>query len=238
MSDHIMVEICVESVEAAIAAERGGADRIELCADLAVGGITPSTRIMRQARKCLRLPINVIIRPRAGDFSYSAREFKVMKQKIQAVKSIGLDGIVVGILDRARRVDVGRTRELVNLAHPLPVTFHRAFDESRDLFEALEAVIQTGAVRLLTSGGKATAGRGADVLARLVVSAAGRISIMPGSGITARNALRLIQRTGVREIHGSLGSAREAGSNGAAVNNRKALLEPRVRALKAILHFE
>jgi len=233
MSDHIDLEICVESVEAALEAEAGGADRIELCADLAVGGVTPSTAVMMRARNCLKLPLHVIVRPRAGDFVYSAGEFGEMKEQIKLAQQCGMNGIVVGILNAARRVDVQRTSELVQMAHPLPVTFHRAFDESCDLLEALEDVIQTGAVRLLTSGGRASAIEGESVLAEIVERSAGRIRIMPGAGINASNALSLIRGTGVREIHASLGLANRAVSS--ADFNAGASLRQRVRELKTLL---
>jgi copper homeostasis protein len=225
MTEAIAVEICVESVDAAVEAERGGADRIELCAALAVGGVTPDAAAMEQARSSLSGPVHVIIRTRGGGFCYSPSEFVLMKEQIRNAKDLGMDGIVVGILDAERRVDVERSRKLVQLAHPLPVTFHRAFDEARDLFEALEAVIQTGATRLLTSGGQPTAAQGSGVLAKLAIAAAGRISIMPGSGITAANAVWLIRRTGAHEIHGSLGPAKGMATS----------LERRVRDLKATL---
>ena len=129
-SNRFLLEICVTSLDYAIAAQRAGADRIELCSDLDCGGVTPSTRLMETARGQLRIPIHVLIRPRAGDFVYSAREFRTMREAIQTAKDLKMDGIVVGILDRNSRIDVARTRQLVELAHPLPVTFHRAFDET------------------------------------------------------------------------------------------------------------
>ena len=151
-TNHVLLEICVASLDYALAAERAGADRIELCSDLECGGLTPSVRLMRASRAQLCIPVHVLIRPRRGDFVYSAREFQAMRKAILTAKELDMDGIVAGILDRNSRIDISRTQELVELAHPLPVTFHRAFDETRCGRESLEAVIQTGARRLLTSG--------------------------------------------------------------------------------------
>jgi copper homeostasis protein len=202
--DPILLEICATSLHYAVAAQRGGADRIELCTDLDCGGVTPSTRLMRAARERLRIPIHVLIRPRAGDFVYSAREFSAMRAAIQNAKELKMDGIVVGILDREFLVDVVRTRELVELAQPLPVTFHRAFDETGCREDSLEAVIQTGAARLLTSGCRPKATDGLSTLARLAMRAGDRLSVMPASGITPANVVRVVRATSAQEVHGSL----------------------------------
>jgi copper homeostasis protein len=207
MQNHFVLEICVESVACAVAAQRGGAHRIELCSDLPAGGITPSAGLMTVARKHLRLPIHVIIRPRSGDFVYSAPEFEIMKDDIRTAKQLGMNGVVLGLLDANGNVDVERTKRLVDLAHPLPVTFHRAFDVSGDLEEALESVIQTGAQRILTAGGRLSAPEHLVGLAQLVKAAEGRIAIMPGGGINARNVVRILRRTSAREIHTSLGAS-------------------------------
>ena len=171
----LLDDICVASLDYAAAAERAGADRIELCSELECGGVTPGVRLMKAARGRLRIPIHVLIRPRAGDFVYSAREFSAMRTAIQKAKELKMDGIVVGVLDRDSRIDMARTRELVELAHPLPVTFHRAFDKTGCGADSLEAVIQTGAVRLLTSGGRATTADGLFTIARLVKRCRGPI---------------------------------------------------------------
>ena len=199
----VLLEICATSLDYAIAAQRAGANRIELCTDLDCGGVTPSVRLMRSAREQLRIPIHVLLRPRAGDFVYSAREFSAMRKAIQTAKNLKMNGIVVGILDQNSRVDVSRTRELVELARPLPVTFHRAFDETNPQ-DSLEAVIQTGATRLLTSGCRPKAADGLATLARLVKGAGGRLIVMPGSGITPANVVRIVHATAAREVHGSL----------------------------------
>ena len=204
MQNGFVLEICVESVDRALAAERGGAHRIELCADLSSGGITPSAGMIRVARRRLRLPIYILIRPRAGDFFYTDREFEIMESDIHMAKQLGMDGVVLGLLDEKRQVDVERTARLVKLAHPLPVTFHRAFDLCQDLPSALEDVIRTGTARILTSGGGGHATEGLDRLAKLVTAAAGRIVVMPGGGIALDDVSRVLRRTAAREIHTSL----------------------------------
>jgi copper homeostasis protein len=202
----ILLEISVETAEAAAAAERGGAQRIELCTQLRLGGLTPSESLMQMARAKVAVPIFAMIRPRAGDFTYSAEELAQMRGEIDTAKQLGMDGIVLGLLTRDRSVDVERTRQLVKAAQPLPVTFHRAFDDAANLDAALEDVIATGATRILTSGGSPTAAAGIENLARLVVAAKDRILILPGGGINASNAVDVAQQTGARELHSGLGS--------------------------------
>jgi len=196
----------VQTAEAAVAAERGGANRVELCADLAVGGLTPSEELMRQARDQVRLPVFAMIRRRAGDFVYSAKEVDRMGRDIDAARRLGMNGVVLGLLTPDRRVDVPRTKELVKFAGHLPVTFHRAFDACADLLESLEDVIGSGAARILTSGGEPTAAEGADVLASLIDVARERIAILPGGGINASNIADVAEKTGAREFHSGLGS--------------------------------
>jgi copper homeostasis protein len=207
-----LLEISVESVEAALAAERGGADRIELCANLSVGGVTPSAELMSAVRKELRIPIFAMIRPRPGDFVYPAAEFEVMKKEIDLAKKLGMNGVVLGILDSKHNIDVAQTRELVELARPLPTTFHRAFDECGDLLQALEGVIRTGAARILTSGDTPRALEGAEMLASLVAAAQNRIVIVPGAGINASNIAEMVEKTHAREFHSGLGSRLPYGS--------------------------
>jgi copper homeostasis protein len=244
MQNHFVLEICVESVACAVAAERGGAHRIELCGDLPAGGITPSSGLMRVARKNLGLPIHVIIRPRSGNFVYSVPEFEIMKDDIRTAKQLGMNGVVLGILDAKGNVDVERTKRLVDLAHPLPVTFHRAFDVSGNLGESLESVIQTGAHRILTSGGRRSATEHLAGLSQLVKAAEGRIAIMPGGGINARNVLRVIRQTSAREIHTSLGASAVASSEfgqgmlkstGNHEAHRLVALEKNVRTLMSLV---
>ena len=202
----ILLEISVETAEAALAAERGGARRVELCAELRVGGLTPAEGLMRRVREMVQVPIFAMIRPRAGDFVYSSGEFERMQADIETARRARMDGIVLGILTRERTVDVARTRELVNFARPLPVTFHRAFDDVADLDAGLEDVIETSAARILTSGGAAAAPAALDRLARLVAAAKERIIILPGGGINASNVMQVARKTGAREIHSGLGS--------------------------------
>ncbi|HYL85947.1 MAG TPA: copper homeostasis protein CutC [Candidatus Angelobacter sp.] len=207
MAKRFTLEISVQTVEAALAAERGGADRIELCADLNVGGLTPSRELLRGVREAVGIPVFSMIRPRGGDFVYSAEEYEEMRRAIAVAKESRMDGLVLGILHEDRRVDVERTRELVGQARPLPATFHRAFDECHDLQQSLEVVIQTGAARILTSGGAKSALEGATVLASLNEAASERIVIVPGAGISAANVAEVVQQTGAREFHSGLSTA-------------------------------
>jgi copper homeostasis protein len=197
----IMVEICVDSLESAIAAERGGAKRVELCASLVEGGVTPSAGLIATARKKISIGLHVMIRPRAGDFYYTAEEFEVMRRDVLMAKQLGADGVVFGILDADANVDVERTRALVDLAKPLRTTYHRAFDMSADLFRSLEQVVQAGADRVLTSGAARTALEGAPALRRLVDAAAARVIVMACGGINDQNVQAVVEQTGVREIH-------------------------------------
>jgi len=202
----ILLEISVASVEAAATAKRGGADRIELCCDLSVGGITPDLASIRAVRQQIQIPIFVMIRPRAGDFVYSSAEFTQMKKSIGESRDSGADGLVFGILKPNRAVDIERTRELVELAQPLPVTFHRAFDACPDFSQALDYVVRCGASRILTSGGAASALGGVDNIAMLVKRAGERITIIPGAGINTGNILQLATATRAREFHSGLSS--------------------------------
>lgn len=200
------MEISAETAEAAAAAERGGAHRIELCADLQRGGLTPSEVLMRRTRGLVQVPVFAMIRPRAGNFVYSSDEIEQMRRGIAEAKRLGMNGVVLGVLTTQRQVDEERTRELVHLAKPLPTTFHRAFDEVADLAAALEQVIETGATRILTSGGALSAPAGVSTLARLVAAAKERIIVLPGGGLNASNVLQVARQTGARELHSGLGS--------------------------------
>ena len=207
-----LLEITVESLDTALAAERGGADRIELCFELTRGGITPSLAAMRRVHEELEIPLFPIIRPRAGNFVYTEQEFVAMKRDISAARDLGVDGVVFGILRPDRSIDVERTSELVHWARPLDVTFHRAFDESIDLLSALEDVIATGATRLLTSGGATVAPQGVAVLRELVNAAKDRIVIMPGSGLDATNIAKIAAETQAAEFHSGLSTVLPYGS--------------------------
>jgi copper homeostasis protein len=215
----ITIEICVADVESAIAAEAGGADRIELCDNLAVGGTTPSIGTIAEACRWLSLPVHVLIRPRAGGFVYSDRELAVMRRDIEAAKALGAAGVVLGVLDAEGRIDRERTAELVGLARPLSVTFHKAIDQARDPLESFDALIAMGVDRVLTSGGRPTALEGCAVLRSLVDRAAGRVAVMAGGRLAVDHLEAVIRDSGVREIH--LGSAasrpvegQESGSTG------------------------
>ena len=208
-----LLEISVEALESALAAERGGADRIELCRNLSVGGVTPDADLLRAVRAQVRIPIFSMVRPRAGDFVYSSAEFTEMKRSVVRAKESGMDGVVLGVLTKEHRVDVERTRELTELARPLPVTYHRAFDEIADLDQALEDIIQSGAKRILTSGGAKSALEGAATLAKLIEAAGERIAIVPGAGISSVNIAEVARRTRAREFHSGLSAALPYGSN-------------------------
>ena len=212
MSRKCLLEISVETLEAAKAAERGGADRIELCGSLSIGGVTPDDELLRAVREQVRIPIFSMVRPRAGNFVYSGAEFSEMRSSIAEAKESGMDGVVLGVLKKDHRVDIERTRELVELARPLPVTYHRAFDEAADLREALEDVMQSGAKRILTSGGAKSALEGATVLAELTEAAGERILIVPGAGISVLNIEQVAHQTGAREFHSGLSTALPYGS--------------------------
>jgi copper homeostasis protein len=197
----VLVEACVDSIESALAAAEGGAQRLELCANLVEGGTTPSAGTLAECRRRLGIPIFVLVRPRGGDFLYSAPEFAVMLEDIRHAKESGAAGVVTGILRSNGTIDEDRTSQLIAAARPLHATFHRAFDVCRDLAEALDVLIALGVERVLTSGQAPTAPQGIATIARLVRQAAGRIVILPGGGITPENAVALVRATGVSEVH-------------------------------------
>jgi len=196
----------VDSVASALAAARGGAHRLELCSSLLEGGITPSAGLIAAVRGAVSIGVHVMVRPRGSDFCYSEDEFAVMRRDVLMAGQLGADGVVFGILDPDGRVDTTRTAELVQLAAPMTVTFHRAFDLTRDLFASLAELQEASVSRVLTSGGRKTAAEGAETLGRLVAAAAGRIIVMAGGGIRDHNVAALLKRTGVREIHAGLRS--------------------------------
>jgi copper homeostasis protein len=197
----ILVEAAVETLEAALAAARAGADRIELCANLAVGGTTPSTGLIASVVEQAKLPVFVMIRPRGGDFVYAGDEIDAMIEDIDRARPLGIAGIVTGALRSDGSVDVESMRRLMNPAAGLPVTFHRAFDVAASRPEALERVIDLGASRVLTSGGAATALDGAGPISVLVDQAGERISIIAGGKIREQNAREVIARSRAREVH-------------------------------------
>lgn len=197
----IRVEICVDSAAGAFAAQRGGADRVELCDNLLEGGTTPSAGCIRVARRGLTIGLQVIIRPRGGDFLYSPEELEVMREDIRMAKDLGADGVVIGCLTADGQIDCALTEELIRLARPLNVTFHRAFDMCRDPRCGLEELIALGVDRVLTSGQEASCLEGLELLAALHHQAAGRIIVMPGGGITPRNLQKIVAGSGVSEVH-------------------------------------
>ena len=197
----VLVEACVETVDGARAAERVGAGRVELCAGLLEGGTTPSAGTIALARERIAIPLFVIVRARGGDFIYSDDDLSVMRRDIGNAASAGADGVVIGALTDDGRVDDAIVREFVELARPMQVTFHHAFDLTRDLAKSLEVLMDAGVDRVLTSGGAPTAAEGIATLASLVRVAGDRIVVMAGGGITESSVARIVRETGVREIH-------------------------------------
>jgi copper homeostasis protein len=207
----VLVEACVDTVESAVAAAAGGAGRIELCDNLVEGGTTPSIGAITLARDTLTIPVHVIIRPRGGDFLYGSREVDTMRRDVTAAQRAGVAGVVIGALRADGTVDGDVTARLIADARPLSVTFHRAFDLTRDPFEALDTLVGLGVDRVLTSGQAPTASDGAPLIADLVRRAAGRIGVFPGGGIRPGNAAALVAATGVTEIHVRAVAVRESG---------------------------
>ena len=197
------LEIIGFTIEACITAQSAGAHRIELCDNPAEGGTTPSYGFIKAAREKLTIQLYPIIRPRGGDFFYSEEEFEIMKTDVKVCKELGCDGVVIGLLNADGTIDKKRCRELVQLAYPMGVTFHRAFDRVADATQALEDVIAVGCERILTSGLQPNAMDGAGTIAQLIEQANGRIIIMPGSGVRADNIAAIAQKTGATEFHSS-----------------------------------
>jgi copper homeostasis protein len=190
-------------MQSVLAAKEGGAHRIELCQALEVDGLTPSPEMMKEAIS-LGIPIQVLIRPREGDFVYNEEEVEYMLRDIRLAKQLGANGVVIGALKRDGTIDEETVRSLVEEAKGLSITFHRAFDVCSKPFEALEQIVDLGCHRLLTSGQASSAEQGIPLIKKLVEQSAGRISIMPGAGVNAKNACRILSETGAHEIHGSL----------------------------------
>lgn len=198
-----LLEVAANSVASALAAQAGGADRIELCGGLEVGGLTPSMAAIAMTRERLSIPLYVLIRPRAGDFLYADDELAAMERDIETCLSLGCDGVVFGVLDADAQVDVARCKPLLAAAGGMGVTFHRAFDMVRDPQRALEDVVALGAERVLTSGGAVTAMQGSQAIRQRIEQARGRIVVMPGAGIDAGNVAVLAGATGAMEFHAS-----------------------------------
>jgi len=217
MATRLTLEIAVDSHERAVAAEQAGADRIELCADLGQGGLTPSIDLVQKVRASLKIPVHTMVRPRAGDFVYTENEFRRMEQDIAAVIDLGIDGLVLGILLPDHSIDVVRTQKLVHSAGTTPVTFHRAFDSCRDKLQSLEDVISTGAARLLTSGGAPTAQEGLGTIEALVKNAGDQIAIITGAGIDSQNIAEVVRTSGASEVHTGLSKVLPYDSNNTAL---------------------
>lgn len=206
----VLVECAVESLAGAYAAVLGGAHRIELCSALDLGGLTPSAGLCASVCAALQVPVFAMLRPRAGDFLYDADEVDAMVRDLEALRDAGAAGFVVGVLTRDGHVDRRRMREFVELADGLPVTCHRAFDLCRDAEEAVDLLAELGVARVLTSGQAATAYDGRMRIKELVGHAAGRLSVMAGAGVRADNVARLVELTGVREVHLSAAGSRDS----------------------------
>jgi len=199
-----LIEIATSDFLTTKSAVEGGADRIELCANLAEGGTTPSYAHIKKCREAFDIALFPIIRPRGGDFLYTKDEFEIMKNDIKLCKELGCEGIVIGLLNMDGTIDMTRTSELIELAYPLEVTFHRAFDRCKDPFAALEELIEIGCHRILTSGQKPTVSEGVDLITELNKKADDRIIILPGSGVRKDNIKMLAEKTGCIEFHSSL----------------------------------
>ena len=197
------LEICSFDLLSALIAQEAGAHRIELCAGPAEGGTTPGPGLIRVARERIHIDVYPIIRPRGGDFLYSEEEFDIMMKEVAYCKQVGCNGVVIGLLHADGTIDKKRTARLVDIAYPLGVTFHRAFDWAANPFEAMEDIISVGCERILTSGQRPTAPEGAELINELVRQADDRIIIMPGSGIRADNIAALAENTGASEFHTS-----------------------------------
>ena len=214
-----LLEIAAFSIESALIADKAGADRIELCSDLSSGGVTPSIEGIKEAKAKLSCPFFVMVRPRGGDFFYSDAEIGAMKQQLLEAKALGVDGFVFGVLDKDGLIDVAINKNLVNLAHPLPCTFHRAFDAIEDKQAALETLISCGFQRLLTSGGVGNAIDYCKELNALIKQADGRIVVMPGGGVRGINIDQLRNETAASEYHSA------AIINGGAITNAAEIKE-------------
>ena len=197
----MIFEVCANSIQSAINAQNGGATRIELCSGLEIGGITPSYGLINECKNRVNIPIHVLIRPRGGNFVYSSPEIEIMKKDIQFCKSIGIDGIVIGVLDADGNVDKSIMKELVILAQPMKVVFHRAFDRAKNPHQTLNSIIEIGCDILLTSGQQPKAIDGIELIEKLVQQANGSLEIMPGSGVSVDNVVEIVEKTGVTSIH-------------------------------------
>jgi len=243
---NFILEVAVFNIESVLLAAKAGADRIELCENPYDGGTTPSYGTLKKVREKINIPVFPIVRARGGDFLYSDEEFEVMKKDVALIKDLGFEGVVIGLLKKDGTIDILRTTKLVEIAYPLEVTFHRAFDVSTDLSKSLEDVITTGAKRILTSGGEPSALKGAESLAKLVRQSAGRIIILAAGSIKGSNAREIVEKTGVQEVHAGLrtvisGRMKQSNKNispgvtGMDESQRFVVLEENVKKLKQAL---
>ncbi len=201
----MVVEICTNSIRSALNAEKAGTQRIELCSELAVGGITPSYGLLKQVMERISIPVFVLVRPRSGNFVYSDDEFEIIRKDIGICKELGCTGIVSGVLNANNSIDLKQTKELIELSKPLEFTFHRAFDLVENPMEALEQLIKIGASRILTSGQENSAEEGLNLLIKLKELAKDKLTILPGGGINPEN-VHLFKQNGFMEIHASVSS--------------------------------
>jgi copper homeostasis protein len=229
-SQKLLLEVCANGFESARNAEAEGADLIELCENLEEGGVTPHQELLKLVTENISLPVHVLIRPRPGDFIYSEEEFESMKSAIQFAKHLKAAAIVTGILKTDRTIDSMRSGALVQLAHPLTVTFHRAFDIVKDPLESLETLIRLGFDRILTSGQKENAADGAECIRRLVQHARGRIAILAGGGISEQNIEKVVRESGTNEFHFS---AKIKLPDGSLVSDRARIKQLKAKAIKA-----
>jgi copper homeostasis protein len=199
-----IVEVCCGSLASAIAAQEGGAHRVELCANLYEGGTTPSHGTLELAREKLDIEINVLVRPRGSDFVYDGDEMEIIRRDVAKCKELGIDGVVIGFLTPEGEIDTEKTKEIVELARPMSVTFHRAFDMCRDPYVALDELIEIGVDRILTSGQVNMAPDGVDLIAELVRKAGDRVIIMPGAGLDVENIAQFHAKVGAKEYHSTL----------------------------------
>lgn len=209
----VLVEAAVDSLDDALAAVDGGADRLELCGNLTLGGITPERELISAVLASVNVPVLVMIRPRGGSFLYAARELDRMRRDTEAAMRLGAAGVVLGVLDAEHRVDVEQTRTLAKIADPEQVTFHRAIDRTPDRIAAVDALMELGIARVLTSGGAASAMEGIEELAALVAHVDERLVVVAGGGVRANNVREIVERSGVREVHARCeGSAARIGA--------------------------
>ena len=213
MSEDVLYEICIDSAQGAVTAQEAGAARVELCDNLVEGGTTPSGGMIQTARALVDIGLNVIVRPRGSDFCYSDVEFEVMKRDVALAGEWGADGVVVGVLTPDGCVDLERTGALIDLARPLSVTFHRAFDMVQDPRQSLEDLVTLGVDRVLTSGLENSALEGLDLIKDLVKQSENRITVMPGGGIHERNVRKIVQESGAHEVHVSARSQSDSRMN-------------------------